>query len=368
MMIRWSWSIALVGIIIGVADPTAAQESMVRNLRQALTSGNPCTGGPNVVLQQLEEYLRSLEVSSRSILQIYDEDAGGIAIRFSRQPNGNHPYTLHSDMSNLSVAIDKSNAFVNYPLPDSIPRILADAETLYLPDITSGRQGDSMMESLEKQVIAMMYAYNVTARAAYYCGFDVPGFGPSVPSQLSGTTLGAAAPVVAGGSAGSSGSGQGIAGGTRTLGRGSEQPLGQRFQPVVEGRRRSAGRTTGGVALLGTGVLFLLNGYLEAEDQRGVAERLRAGLPTLSASAERLRISGDRRGYQSVQNQYLETSGDAAEYEKSADQEFMMGLLIGVPLMTLGTLLATRWAHVGSDTVAFNVSPTGFRASKSFGW
>ena len=119
---------------------------------------------------------------------------------------------------------------------------------------------------------------------------------------------------------------------------------------------------------MGTGVLFLLNGYLEAEDQRGVAEILAAGLPTLSASADRLWISGDRRGYQRVQAQYLATSGDAEEYEKSADQEFMMGLLIGVPLMTLGTLLATRWAHVGSDTVAFNVSPTGFRASKSFGW
>ena len=96
--------------------------------------------------------------------------------------------------------------------------------------------------------------------------------------------------------------------------------IGDRFRQP-ERRRRSAGRTTGGVLMLGVGALFTYAGFEE-----GVEE-----------------ISIEDQG-----TRYI---------------------WAGTTLMFWGTLLATVYSDVADDnTVAVNVSPRGVRVSKSFGW
>jgi hypothetical protein len=96
--------------------------------------------------------------------------------------------------------------------------------------------------------------------------------------------------------------------------------IGDQFRQP-ERRRRSAGRTTGGVLMLGVGALFTYAGFEE-----GVEE-----------------ISIEDQG-----TRYI---------------------WAGTTLMFWGTLLATVYSDVADDnTVAVNVSPRGVRVSKSFGW
>jgi hypothetical protein len=100
----------------------------------------------------------------------------------------------------------------------------------------------------------------------------------------------------------------------------AEATIGDRFRQP-ERRRRSAGRTTGGVLMLGVGALFTYAGFEE-----GVEE-----------------ISIEDQG-----TRYI---------------------WAGTTLMFWGTLLATVYSDVADDnTVAVNVSPRGVRVSKSFGW
>ena len=172
-------SSAVVVATIGVAHPAAAQEALLQALRQGLNE-EACSESRFAALQQLDEDIRSLEATTETVRSLYD--GPGTGVRFSRQPDGS--YRLESDLAGLGAAIDKANAFRDSPSEDSIPRILADAETMLLPDMTSPGPSDDMMTAAEKQVILQMFAYKVQHRLAAYCGHDPSGalVGVSAPA------------------------------------------------------------------------------------------------------------------------------------------------------------------------------------------
>ena len=183
-MRRLLWP-AVVAVTIGAAPPAAAQEGLLQALRQGLNE-EPCSGSRFSALQQLDEDIRSLEAAIGILRSLYA--GSGIGVRFSRQPDNN--YHLESDLAGLSAAIDRANAFSNYPSQDSIPRILAAAEAMLLPDMTSASSSDDMLTTAEKQAILLMFAYNVTHRLAAYCGHEPFGalVGVSVARAPSGPT------------------------------------------------------------------------------------------------------------------------------------------------------------------------------------
>ena len=135
-------------------------------------------------LRQLDEYLRALESGVATARDVLCRPPASDSVSFG-SPTATARIHSRATCAILSVAIDKANAFVDYALPDSTSSILADAEELFRPDLTSPSPSDSMMGMAEKHIITMMYAYDVNARFANYCGFDVPGFGPSPPSPAS---------------------------------------------------------------------------------------------------------------------------------------------------------------------------------------
>ena len=172
-------SSAVVAAAVGVAHPAVAQEALLQALRQGLNE-EACSESRFAALQQLDEDIRSLEAATETVRSLYD--GPGTGVRFSRQPDGS--YRLESDLAGLGAAIDKANAFRDSPSEDSIPRILADAETMLLPDMTSPGPSDDMMTAAEKQVILQMFVYNVSHRLAAYCGHDPFGalVGVSTPA------------------------------------------------------------------------------------------------------------------------------------------------------------------------------------------
>ena len=163
-------SSAVVAATVGVAHPAAAQEALLQVLRQGLNE-EACSESRFAALQQLDEDIRSLEAATETMRSLYD--GPGTGVRFSRQPDDS--YRLDSDLTGLGAAIDKANAFRDSPSQDSIPGILADAETMLLPDMTSPGPSDDMMTAAEKQLILLMFVYNVSHRLAAYCGHDPSG-------------------------------------------------------------------------------------------------------------------------------------------------------------------------------------------------
>ena len=153
------------------------------------------------------------------------------------------------------------------------------------------------------------------------------------------------------------------------------QTLGQRFRPAPQGPRRSVARTTGGVAMVALGVLFLYERLDKAATHGASEDRARSDLRTVLASWDQLkalpywrRPSNYAFHLERAEATYRDVESRIPMFAERAEQARLQGILIGAPLAVFGVLLASKWAHTGADTVAVNVSPDGIRASKTFGW
>ena len=242
-------AIALGVLLTGICTTHASAQAGQRLLSSFRTGWTlDCTiAGPTVARLQRADLLRSLEQGVEAIRGRHDmgDDGTPPSFRVANgrpriEPGGRR--TLQRGMLIIDYIWDNGGS------GDRADDVVRDAGRFLEAGVVDD-DDDESIAVLERAVLTQAFAYAVNSRIAGLCG----------------TTLGASATAVAdapaGGRAsqlaGSSGTGQGVAGGTRTLGRGRQRaPL---SRPWESPRKRSWARTWTGVGLMVAGA-FIASG------------------------------------------------------------------------------------------------------------